>query len=122
MGNHKSSGSKNIDNTLDESLWNNSFVTAIAEPVFHQAFLNKNILKVSGLLIESGSFLTWQIAKQKYNLNDGHFIDWLGIINSIPSDRKSQISYIFRIIIVSIKQQHNIVCFQIYQLKLLTIP
>ena len=35
------------------------------------------------------------MAKQKYNLNDGHFIDWLGTINSIPSDRKSQIKLHF---------------------------
>ena len=31
----------------------------------HQAFLKKNIRKVSDLLTESGSFLTWQMAKQK---------------------------------------------------------
>ena len=31
------------------------------------------------------------MVKQKYNLNDGHFIDWLGIMNSIPNDWKSQI-------------------------------
>ena len=86
---------KNIDNILHESLWNNSFVTAIRKPVFHQAFLNKNILKVSDLLTESGSFLTWQMAKQIYNLNDGHFIGWLEIINSIPSDWKSQIKLHF---------------------------
>ena len=76
----------NIDCIFNESLWNNSFVTAIGKPVFHQAFQNKNILNVSDLLTESGSFVTWQIANQNYNLNDGHFIDWLGIINSIPSD------------------------------------
>ena len=35
------------------------------------------------------------MAKQKYDLNDGHFIDWLGIINSIPSDWKSQIKLHF---------------------------
>ena len=70
---------------------NNSFVPAFGKQVFHQAFLNKNILKVRDLLTESGSFLTWQMAKEKCNLNDGHFIDWLGIINSTPSDWKSQI-------------------------------
>ena len=86
---------KNIDDILNESLWNNSFVTAIGKPVFHPAFLNKNILKVSDLLTESESFLPWQMAKQKYNLNYGHFIDWLGIINSIPSDWKSQIKLHF---------------------------
>ena len=31
------------------------------------------------------------MTKQKYDLNDGHFINWLGIINSISSDWKSQI-------------------------------
>ena len=86
---------KNIDYILNESLWNNSFFTAVGKPVFHQAFLNKNILNVSDLMTESGSFLTWQMAKQKYDLNDGHFIDWLGIINSIPSDWKSQIKLQF---------------------------
>ena len=95
MGNHKSSGAKNIDYILNESLWNNSFITAVGRPVFHQPFLNKNILNVSDLLTESGSFLTWQMAKQEYDLNDGHFIDWLGIINSIPSDWKSQIKLHF---------------------------
>ena len=67
---------KNIENILNESLRNNSFVTTIGKPVFHQAFFTQNILKVSDLLTESGSFLTWQMAKQKYNLNDGHFIDF----------------------------------------------
>ena len=101
---------KNIDNILNESLWNNSFVAAIGKPVFHQAFLNKSIFKVRDLLTESGSSSTWQMAKQKYNLNDGHFIDWLGIINSIPNDWKSQIKLHFsKIITLRIKQQHNIV-------------
>ena len=86
---------KNIDDILNESLWNNSFVTAIRKPVFPQALLNKNILKVSDLLTESRSFLTLQMATQKYNLNDGHFIDWLGIISSIPSDWKPQIKLHF---------------------------
>ena len=86
---------KNIDYILNDSLWNNSFITAVGKPAFHQAFLNKNILYVSDLLTESGSFLTWQMAKQKYDLNDGHFIDWLGIINSIHSDWKSQIKLHF---------------------------
>ena len=85
---------KNIDYVVNESLWNNSFITAAGKPVFHQAFLNKNILNLSDLLTESGSFLTWQMAK-KYDLNDGHFIDWLGIINSILSDWKSQIKLHF---------------------------
>ena len=35
------------------------------------------------------------MVRQKYNLNDGHFIDWLGIFNSIPSDSKSQIKLHF---------------------------
>ena len=35
------------------------------------------------------------MAKQKYNLNDGHFINWLRIINSIPSDWKSRIKLHF---------------------------
>ena len=83
MGNHKPSEAKKYR------------IRAIGKPVFHQAFLNKNILNVSDLLTESGSFLTWQMTKQKYNLNDGHFIDWLGIINSIPSDWKSQIKLHF---------------------------
>ena len=82
---------KNIDYLLNESLWDNSFLTAVGKPVCHQVFLNKNILNVSDLLTDSGSFLTWQMAKQKYDLNDGHFIDWLEIIKSIPSDWKSQI-------------------------------
>ena len=49
---------------FNESLWNNSFLTAIRKPVFHQGFLNKNILNVRDLLTESGSVLTWQKAKQ----------------------------------------------------------
>ena len=49
---------KNIDYILNESLWNNSFITAVGKPVFHQAFLNKNILNISDLLTELGSFVT----------------------------------------------------------------
>ena len=86
---------KNIDYVLNESLWNNSFITAVGKPVFHQASLSKNILNISDLLTESRSFLTWQMAKEKSELNDGHFIDWLGIINSIPRDWKSQIKLYF---------------------------
>ena len=70
-------------------------ITAVRKAVFHQAFSNKKILNASDLLTESGSFLTWQMAKQKYDLNDGRFIDWLGIINSIPSDCMSQIKLHF---------------------------
>ena len=40
--------------------------------------------------------------KQKYNLNDGHFIDWLGI-------GSHKLSYNLQIIILSIMQQHSIV-------------
>ena len=84
-----------MDNILNESLWNNSFITVIGKQVFHQGFLNKNILNVRDVLTESGSFLTWQVPKQKSDLNDENFFDWLGIINSIPSDWKSQIKLHF---------------------------
>ena len=72
-------------------LWNNSFIVTKGKPIFNLFFINKGILKVSGILNESGNLLSWQSGKSKYDLDNKDFMSWIGLIESIPQKWKKEI-------------------------------
>ena len=47
-----------ITQPYNQSLWNNSFIVRRGKPIFNLSFINKEILKVSDILNDTGNFLS----------------------------------------------------------------
>ena len=59
------------------------------ETLYKKHFVDKGILTVKNEIDESGQPLSWAEAKQKYDLNNSHVFNWLGLIKSIPRKWKN---------------------------------
>ena len=60
-----------------------------SETLYKKHFVDKGILTVKNEIDESGRPLSWAEAKQKYDLNNSHAFNWLGLIKSIPRNWKN---------------------------------
>ena len=53
------------------------------------------MLRIADLLIDSGNFLSWQMARKKYNLRNKEIMKWLSLIVSAPVSWKVEITNYF---------------------------
>ena len=53
------------------------------------------MLRIADLLTDSGNFLSWQMARQKYNLGNKDIMKWLSLIASVPMSWKVEIRNYF---------------------------
>ena len=53
------------------------------------------MLRIADLLTDSGNFLSWQMARQKYNLGNRDIMKWLSLIASVPLNWKVEIRNYF---------------------------
>ena len=53
------------------------------------------MLRIADLLTDSGNFLSWQMARQKYNLGNKDIMKWLSLIASVPMSWKAEIKNYF---------------------------
>ena len=79
----------------NQTLWNNSFITTLGKPSFYKDFIDKNMLRIADLLTDSGNFLSWQMARPKYNLGNKDIMKWLSLIASVPMSWKAEIRNYF---------------------------
>ena len=77
----------------NQTLWNNSFITTLGKPIFYKK--DKNMLRTVDLLTDSGNFLSWQMARQKYNLRNKDMMKWFSLIASVPMSWKVEIRNYF---------------------------
>ena len=59
------------------------------ETLYNKHFANKGILTVKNIIDGSGQPLSWAEAKQKYDLNNSHVFNWLGLTKIIPINWKN---------------------------------
>ena len=79
----------------NQTLWSNSFITTLGKPVFYMDFIDKNMLRIADLLTDSGNFLSWQMARQKYNRRNKDIVKWFSLIASVPMSWKVEIRNYF---------------------------
>ena len=53
------------------------------------------MLRIADLLTDSGNFLSWQMARQKYNLGNEDIMKWFSLIASVPMSWKVEIRNYF---------------------------
>ena len=53
------------------------------------------MLRSADLLTDSGIFLSWQMARQKYNLGNKDIMKWLSLTASVPMSWKVEIRNYF---------------------------
>ena len=79
----------------NQTLWNNSFITTLGKSIFYKDFIDKNMSRTADLLTDSGNFLSWQMARQKYNLRNKDIMKWFSLIASVPMSWKVEIRNYF---------------------------
>ena len=50
---------------------------------------SESILTVADLIDEDGKFSSWEKLSQKFSLSAVDFLEWYGILNSIPTEWKN---------------------------------
>ena len=53
------------------------------------------MLRIADLLTDSGNFLSWQMARQKYNLRNKDIMKWFSLIASVPMSWRVEIRNYF---------------------------
>ena len=90
----KIAGYSKLDNSgiLSQYLWNNRCITSsLNETLFCQNLIRKNIRFVINLINVNGRLKSWDEISNDFNLGPKEFLEWYGIIQSIPSNRKESI-------------------------------
>ena len=84
--------SPEITEICDEVLWNNKHIICDGNSLYDRHFINKGIVKVRGIINETGRPLTWFKAKEKFLLHGGKILSWLGLLSCVPAIRKSKLA------------------------------
>ena len=90
----KISGCSKLNNSgiLSQYLWNNIFITSsLNETLFCQNLIRKNIRFAIDLIDVNGRLKSWDEISNDFNPRPIEFLEWYGIIQSIPSNWKEPI-------------------------------
>ena len=66
-----------------QSLWNN-FIQSKSKSLCDDALVSKGIMAVNSLFDRKGELKNWETVSQEFNLNPIHFLNWYGVLRSIP--------------------------------------
>ena len=69
----------NASETCGDVLWNNALIVSYGETLYNKHFVDKGILRVKNITDEFGRPLSLAEAKQKYDLNNSHVFNLLGL-------------------------------------------
>ena len=73
------------DQILGQSLWNNKFICAKSKSLYVESLSKNGITIIYDLLHNDGVFKNWDSVIQEFNLRPTYFLEWYGILNSIPN-------------------------------------
>ena len=76
---------------LSQSLWDNHFVRSKDKTISNKQLESKGILMVVDLIDYDGKFISWEKLSRKFNLSAVDFLEWYGILNSIPKEWKNRV-------------------------------
>ena len=80
-----------IDQILGQSPCNNKFIRAKSKSLYAESLSKKGITKIYDLFNRDGVFKNWDSVSQDFNLRPTHFLEWYGVLNSIPNKWKRRI-------------------------------
>jgi len=73
----------NVDEILQEIIWNNKFIVIGNKPFMHKKWYDKGILYIQDVLNADGKLLNVQELQCKYDIKI-HFLEYLSVVNAIP--------------------------------------
>ena len=82
---------EDIKFTLSQYLWYNKYVLKENKPFILQELLGKDIKYLCDLIGPDGYFKNWEVIKMEFNLEVNRFLDWYGVIQSVPNTWKNRI-------------------------------
>ena len=80
-----------IGEILPPSIWNNHFLQKQGSTLFYSELYQRGVSSIRDIVDEHGKFLTWCLTKEKYGLQNQHFLSWLSVIETVPQKWKQQI-------------------------------
>ena len=90
---------KDFQDIKNQSIWNNKFILREGDSIFYPSLREEGLLFIRGLLDEADIFLKWSIVKEKFSLRNEDYMNWMSIIQSIPTswrkEMKTSITVIF---------------------------
>ena len=79
-----------LEFTLSQSLWDNHVVRSKGKTISNKQLGSEGILMVVDLIDDNGKFSSWELL-QKFNLSAVDFLEWYGILHSIPREWKNSV-------------------------------
>ena len=83
------------DQILGQSLWNNKFIGAKSKSLYIESLSKMAITIIFDLFNRDRVFKNWDSVSQEFNLEPAHFLEWYGVLNSIPNKWKRRINQRF---------------------------
>ena len=74
-----------------QSLWDNYIVRFKGKTISNKRLESKNNLMVADLIDDDGKFSSWEKLSRKFNLSAVDFLEWYGILHSIPREWKNRV-------------------------------
>ena len=81
---------KDFQDIINQSIWNNKFILREGDSIFYPSLHGKGLLFIRDLLHETGSFLNWSIVKVKISLRNEDYMNWMSVIQSIPTSWRKE--------------------------------
>ena len=81
----------NLEFILSQSLWDNHFVRSEGKTISNKLLQSKGIHMVVDLTDDYGKFSSREKVLQKFNLSAVDFLEWYGILHSIPREWKNSV-------------------------------
>ena len=76
---------------LSQPIWNNHFLQKQDSTLFYTELYSRGVSCIRDVVDEQGKFPTWCLAKEKYGLQNQHFLSWLSVIETVAQKWKQQI-------------------------------
>ena len=71
---------------LSQTLWNNKYILIKRKPIFFSEFYQKGINTINDLIDDERGFYTWNTLKEKYELDKGLYIKYVGLLKALPAN------------------------------------
>ena len=79
----------------NEIIWNNKFITIAGKSVFYRSWYEAGVKYIKDLITENGNLMTLNAFQHTFGIKT-HFLQYLGLLNAIPTSWKKKLKSNFK--------------------------